>query len=392
VGEEPAETTRPAGDALLQRRLRLTGEGRMVLLVLAGLLLGALNTGTNLLYFLTGVILNGALLNAWVAARTVRRLEVERAGPEELPAGELGVERWTLKAARGLGPPVGVELAGEGAASAHGPGGFSPRLLAGGLGAGDHAVRLRVGFQRRGRKRFDGLRLTCRAPLGLVECARVAPAPWSVLVLPRARRLRPGALQTLERPAEAAARRWRGYAQERRDVVRSLREHRPGDDRRAVHWRTSARRGELVVKVFERSAPDLGLVLLDLALPEGPGGSAAVEAAVVLAASLCGALEEDGKRVALGVADARGSRLTAPGTGPGPRRRVLRVLAGAEGCPAPDLADLARSAAHVSAEAQVFLVTTRTPPRGACGGAHVLRVGGPEDLSRWLVPAWEETP
>ncbi len=74
----------------------------------------------------------------------------------------------------------------------------------------------------------------------------------------------------------------------------SLRDYRPGDDLRRVHWRTSARRSELVVRQDERAARRPVTVLLDL-----PDDDATAEWSISAAASVALALLRSGHRVRL---------------------------------------------------------------------------------------------
>lgn len=61
----------------------------------------------------------------------------------------------------------------------------------------------------------------------------------------------------------------------------SLRDYRDGDDLRRIHWRSSARRGELLVRSEEQQGRTEATVLLEL-----PPGSAALEWSVSAAASI----------------------------------------------------------------------------------------------------------
>jgi len=74
----------------------------------------------------------------------------------------------------------------------------------------------------------------------------------------------------------------------------SLRDYRPGDDLRRVHWRTSARRAELMVRQDERAARRPVTVLLDL-----PDDDATAEWSISAAASVALALLRSGHRVRL---------------------------------------------------------------------------------------------
>src|SRR5690606_37788608 len=136
---------------------------------------------------------------------------------------------------------------------------------------------------------------------------------------------------------------------ERRDAVRLLREHRPGDDPRQVHWRSSARRGTLVVREYERAEPRHTLVVLELVLAPGaqvepeldPAERRRLEAAQLLAASLVAAEVREGRAVALALAgDA--THLLLPGHGPARTAAARRAIAQLAPAADPDLAALAR--------------------------------------------------
>jgi len=73
------------------------------------------------------------------------------------------------------------------------------------------------------------------------------------------------------------------------DEFHRLREFRPGDNPRVIHWRTSARQNELIVSEYSQSRDQDLLVLLDLWQPETPDDADLnrVELAVSLAATVC---------------------------------------------------------------------------------------------------------
>ncbi len=108
------------------------------------------------------------------------------------------------------------------------------------------------------------------------------------------------------------------------DTVRAVRPYAPGDPARLVHWPTSARRGEIVVREYE-PPPALGVALVvDLRgpNPEAAAGRAAGIGAATLAAGgivWCSTFEE-GEPVGGLVGDVRalGRRLARAGSGQPP--------------------------------------------------------------------------
>lgn len=86
-----------------------------------------------------------------------------------------------------------------------------------------------------------------------------------------------------------------------------VRPYRTGDDMRKVHWKSTARRDELVVRVEERPARGGSTVLLDhrATAHRGAGPTASIEWAVSFAGSACLHLHHCGQPVRLVTVDGR---------------------------------------------------------------------------------------
>lgn len=85
------------------------------------------------------------------------------------------------------------------------------------------------------------------------------------------------------------------------DEIRGTRLYAPGDDLRHVHWKSTARKGQLVVKEFHHTMQTRAVVLWDGAAESGWGNHQSepghlpihsIEWGLVLVASLCRAMEE----------------------------------------------------------------------------------------------------
>jgi len=140
-----------------------------------------------------------------------------------------------------------------------------------------------------------------------------------------------------------------------------LRQFRPGDSPRWIHWRTSARTGELVVREFDHGTHHDLLLILE---PYAPAAdSNCVEAAVSLAATICWTwAREASDRVALAILGPE--PVLVPG-GDGPRAAVatLEALAVVRATDAPDVA---RQLGRMPLPAgPALLVTTRPEARTA---------------------------
>ncbi|MGK5741565.1 DUF58 domain-containing protein [Micromonospora sp. URMC 103] len=149
----------------------------------------------------------------------------------------------------------------------------------------DTTVQYDVPTRRRGVVRVGPLRVTRRDPLGLVALSRPYGGTVPVWVHPRIHALTAvptGAGRSLDGRVDAVP---HGSI-----TFDSLREYVVGDELRRVHWRTSARVGELMVREnVDTSLPRI-VVLLDnraAAHPERRGGVAAsFEAGCEAAASV----------------------------------------------------------------------------------------------------------
>jgi len=171
----------------------------------------------------------------------------------------------------------------------------------------------------RGRYAFDAVRLTVQDPFGLARAQLVQGEPQALVVYPR--------LVALERLfSEGGA-----HAQDGRRLLlrrptgyelHSVREYVEGESLRKVHWRSTAKRGRLMVKELEDAPRDEVAVLLD---GYGAGGET-FEVAVRAAGSILQAHLRFGRRCALVVnSAARESQAIASEND---WRKALEVLAG----------------------------------------------------------------
>ena len=187
---------------------------------------------------------------------------------------------------------------------------------------------------RRGEHQFGPVRLECSAPFGLFRARRSVNAPLRVLVYPQvldfaiARphgELREG--PTIPTPAQ------------RIGEFRSAREYRPGDSLRQIHWKSSARSGQLMVKEYDRGPESQTVLFLNARHNTGTGKESTLEYGIKLAASIARACYQSDSSF----------RMAPPGLGAQfPQWRAaleyLARLAEGEGAPAErGLASLARA-------------------------------------------------
>ncbi|SHH21365.1 DUF58 domain-containing protein [Geodermatophilus nigrescens] len=157
--------------------------------------------------------------------------------------------------------------------------GRSPGFVVERLPAGrTAALPYRVHGGRRGRFRLGPLRLRLVDPFGLVQRTTSGTDGAPLLVVPRVRPLGPGGPAGGHGGGGDGAR--RSIAVHGEDDV-STRAYRHGDDLRKVHWRATARTGELMVRMEERPWRAQAALLLDtrvrahlLTRAAGPGPAA----------------------------------------------------------------------------------------------------------------------
>ncbi|ERH12160.1 MAG: conserved repeat domain protein [halophilic archaeon J07HB67] len=167
-----------------------------------------------------------------------------------------------------------------------------------------------VTYETRGRHTLGPATVTARDVLGLLEEDRSCPGTDTVLAYPELRAIAAWARRDLRALHET------GVHEEREEFDR-LREYTDGDSLRDVHWQTTAKRDELIVKEFAAEAETEAVSLAVGATPGGADGMASATASLALA------LLEDGVPV---VVTLPGGTVAA-GPDRGSRTRLLERLA-----------------------------------------------------------------
>jgi uncharacterized protein (DUF58 family) len=272
------------------RQIRLCREGLYYTLVLLAVLSGAVSRQLNLLMLL-GSVMAGPLLFSVIYGRlALRRVRIERRLPADLHAEErllvdvsvtnphrwLGL--WALQVEDVVRREETAPMRGEGTKVSV----FFPRIAA----RETQEVRYEGCLRQSGRYHFGPIRVSTRFPLGLIRHSRVFEGDEVLLVHPKLGQLTDKWAQLLRDNVAGSQR------VQRRGLLEAdfygLRDWRLGDNRRWIHWRTSARRGTLVVRQFEqRRSQDLA-VLVDLCQPAAASEQHLenVETAVCLVATI----------------------------------------------------------------------------------------------------------
>lgn len=188
-------------------------------------------------------------------------------------------------------------------------------------------VKVSVHTPRVGQHGLHGLALEVHGAPGLFEVPLTFANPFGIEVLPRSfaawlpspRGGRSKLLAPTGRPGRA-----RGDGSD----LRELREHRPGDPFRRIAWKASARRGQLLVRDFEREERDVVWVVLDASVElwAGPVGRAPLDLAIDEAASICQRYLARGDRVGLAIYAATPRAFLLPDQGPAHGHKIAQAL------------------------------------------------------------------
>ncbi len=302
----------PRRDYWLPRTIRPTREGWWFIGASFVMGLAAMNTGNNLLYLILAMMLSFMAISGVLSEQTMRHLRLERERPRRLFAGvpaSFGVRLTNRK--RRL-PSFALHLSEVDPAAGRTASHFLLKVPP----QGRETWQYRLTFPRRGLHYLPGLRILTRFPFGLFAKISRPILPDPVLVYPALRALARGEIATTLDPG------WR--ERDRRGhgaSLRNLRPYRPGDDPRLLHWKTSAKAGDLMVKELgDEDRPRVRLVVED-PLPGVPPD--VIEANLSYVASLAAHVIRLGSQVDLTTAD--GS--TGFGQGEGHLDRILERLA-----------------------------------------------------------------
>lgn len=273
--------------SLNRYRVRFPREGLIYLTIMVVLFVGSLLGRENRLMLVFAMMAGPFVINGWATFTMLQAAGVARSTPRRAMAGEMFAVEVTFTNLRPVFSAWMMLVQDEvtrddddvviaSVLFTH----VAPRERQ----IGHYDARL----YRRGRYRFGPISVSSRFPLGLIERARVYPAHDELLIYPRLGRLRSGWQRDLLHASELVT-----IPQSRSglydDEFHRLREYRPGDNPRAIHWRSSARRNELIMREYHQSREHNLIVVLDLWAPANPAAADVerVEWALSLVGTLC---------------------------------------------------------------------------------------------------------
>jgi uncharacterized protein (DUF58 family) len=270
--------------------------------------------------------------------------------------------------------------------------GAAPRFVLDRLSGGRRAaVTYSLRSEVRGRFEIGPLTLRLTDAFGLCELVRSFTATDSLIVVPRTWPLAP--VQAGGMWATTGDSVVRTVAVTGEDDV-STREYQHGDDLRRVHWRSTARHGELMVRTDEQPRQMRATVLVDSREVghRGDGPASSLEWAVSAAASVAVLLAGHGYGVRI-LTDSRPAAWTSPG--PGQARgsgSLLDMLAVLRPTEHRSLDDAIRVLSRGGGDGLVVAVLGETDVATARALAHGSRGGGRGIAMVLRTTAWAQLP
>lgn len=291
-----------------------------VFILAVGLLVAALSTGAQLLFFLVylGILVVGGsyIVTRFGLADLEAGYVLDRLHAQ---AGDMLRASYTVRNTSRL-PKLWLEV--------HNPTTLPVALPGQAVSLasrGEQSWSVRVPLARRGHFRVDPLALRTGDPLGLFESHATVGGHSTVIVYPRVEalpgwRLPPASIEgSHAHPVRTP---------HTTPHATGIRPYAPGDAYNRIHWRSSARQAELQVKEFDLEQTADVWIFLDLEAHRhtGSGDESTLEYGVRVAASIAARALLENRNVALTASGIRIGRLP-PDRGPRQYQKIMQVLA-----------------------------------------------------------------
>jgi uncharacterized protein (DUF58 family) len=208
------------------------------------------------------------------------------------------------------------------------PGGLPGRAIPLGPRA-ERSWLVRVPLARRGHFRIEPLQIRTGDPFGFFEASASVGQGVAVVVYPRIEAIPLWRLPAAYIEGSNAA---PERTLQTTPLATTVRPWAPGDSFNRIHWRATARHGEIQVKEFELEQTADAWIILDLerSIQTGRGDESTVEAAVRVAASVADKAIRDNRAVGMTV---NGHRTTVLPADRGSRQhlKIMQLLAAVDG-------------------------------------------------------------
>ena len=223
--------------------LRITRAGWQFIGLTLVVGMAAVNTANNLLYLIFGLMLSFITTSGILSELMLRKIRLNRRFPKHLFAGQAAPV--ALEVTNGKTRVASLSLLVEDLSQAAVP--EHRRYLLSIAPQQTQAVTYPVTFPQRGLHRPGKLRISTRYPFGFFLKSAIFAETDDTLVYPALTPLNASDRAAFSPQAGDSGARRKGGGQE----FHGIRDYLPGDNRRQIHWKSTARTSKFMIKEFE---------------------------------------------------------------------------------------------------------------------------------------------
>lgn len=244
--------------ALKNRTLQLTREGLGFIMILIGVGLGAINTGNNLLYLILAMCCSFIVVSGVLSEMSLKKLSTQGEAPAYLYAREPGSLKLKLSNHKQWAPSYSIRVK---TTQFRQPYTLEPEpyfFFIPSKSTIEKPVMLTAA--KRGHLKITACRLATRFPFGFFYKTKTIPLQLETVVFP--------AIRPVKLPEQSeTGLEGEGVVQPKGEELHAVREFQPGDSLSSVHWKSSAKTGNLRVKEFQSQSLQSYTVFLTLTDP-----------------------------------------------------------------------------------------------------------------------------
>ncbi|MCB0307968.1 MAG: DUF58 domain-containing protein [Bdellovibrionales bacterium] len=267
-----------------QYRIELTRVGYLFIALCLGIGIAALNTGNNLLYLTFGMMLSFIILSGILSQNTLYEIYLTPRFPKRIYAKTPLAVRYLIENKKNYFPSYAINVFPATSDSISMDGAFVLKIPP----RGSQEALSRIIFPKRGHHPLPGFRVETSYPFGFLKKFMIQSSKEETLVYPSVFPIQPKTGLENQYLGELLS----GQRGESGNPY-GIRQFVFGDPYRYIHWKSSAKKGELRIKEFENEKR-MSLEV-DLRLDSSPqADSSTREIAISIAASLVIALKKKG--------------------------------------------------------------------------------------------------
>ncbi|MBN1253699.1 MAG: DUF58 domain-containing protein [Deltaproteobacteria bacterium] len=246
--------------SIINRFLRFTPEGKKYIFISIAVGFAAVNTGNNLLYLVLAMLLSLIIASGFLSELGIKGLEIKRSFPAHIFARTPCKILLKITNKKKYLPSFSLEL--EEQINGETKGGLaylfrvSPKKT--------EAQVYEFSFPRRGLHKLHEPRLITRFPFGFfIKGARIK-ASHEILAYPQLLPLEECLPELSQGEEGSQSRPHKGRGED----IFAIRDYLPGDTARDIHWRSTAKRAQPMVKEYERQGMKRVHIVLYTGVPK----------------------------------------------------------------------------------------------------------------------------